>query len=184
MTTLLILAATFILLAFVSIFIYNNLVKQRNLVQEAWSIIDVMLKKRYDLIPNLVEIVKGYASHEKETLENVVAARNNAQKATDVDHKKLAEQNLNQAMMNLFAVAESYPNLKANANFQQLQTDLTVLETDLEKSRRYYNGAVRVYNTTVESFPNNIFANMFRFVKSTFFELDNPIERQNPQIKF
>ncbi|MFY1046997.1 LemA family protein [Chryseobacterium sp. GP-SGM7] len=164
--------------------IYNRLVKLRNLVQEAWSSIDVMLKKRHDLIPNLVETVKGYASHERETLENVTKARNLAVGADSVEGKEIAEKNLNQAMVNLFAVAEQYPDLKANANFQQLQAELSSIENDIEKSRRYYNGTVRENNTLVESFPSNIIANMYKFEKSKFFELDNIADREVPTVKF
>ncbi|MCD1116177.1 LemA family protein [Chryseobacterium turcicum] len=164
--------------------IYNRLVKLRNLVQEAWSSIDVMLKKRHDLIPNLVETVKGYATHERETLENVTKARNLAVSADSVEGKEAAEKNLNQAMMNLFAVAEQYPDLKANANFQQLQAELTSIESDIEKSRRYYNGTVRENNTLVESFPSNIVANMYKFEKSKFFELENIADREVPNVKF
>ncbi|MCU7615194.1 LemA family protein [Chryseobacterium sp. GMJ5] len=164
--------------------IYNRLVKLKNLVQEAWSSIDVMLKKRHDLIPNLVETVKGYATHERETLENVTRARNLAVGADSLEAKETAEKNLNQAMVNLFAVAEQYPDLKANTNFQQLQSELTSIEGDIEKSRRYYNGTVRENNTLVESFPSNIVANMFKFEKSTFFELENMAEREVPTVKF
>lgn len=164
--------------------IYNRLVKLRNLVQEAWSSIDVMLKKRHDLIPNLVETVKGYATHERETLENVTQARNQAVSASSVEGKEIAEKNLNQAMMNLFAVAEQYPDLKANTNFQQLQAELTSLESDIEKSRRYYNGTVRDQNNLIETFPSNIIANMYKFEKSKFFELDNIAEREVPSVKF
>ncbi|MCX8531702.1 LemA family protein [Chryseobacterium luquanense] len=164
--------------------IYNRLVKLRNLVQEAWSSIDVMLKKRHDLIPNLVETVKGYATHERETLENVTKARNLAVGADSVEGKEIAEKNLNQAMVNLFAVAEQYPDLKANANFQQLQAELSSIENDIEKSRRYYNGTVRENNTLVESFPSNIVANMYKFEKSKFFELENVADREVPSVKF
>lgn len=164
--------------------IYNRLVKLRNLVQEAWSSIDVMLKKRHDLIPNLVETVKGYATHERETLENVTRARNLALGADSVEAKEAAEKNLNQAMVNLFAVAEQYPDLKANANFQQLQAELSSIENDIEKSRRYYNGTVRENNTLVESFPSNIIANMYKFEKSKFFELENIADREVPSVKF
>ncbi|WP_210150822.1 LemA family protein [Chryseobacterium scophthalmum] len=164
--------------------IYNRLVKLRNLVQEAWSSIDVMLKKRHDLIPNLVETVKGYATHERETLENVTKARNLAVGADSVEAKEAAEKKLNQAMVNLFAVAEQYPDLKANANFQQLQAELSSIENDIEKSRRYYNGTVRENNTLVESFPSNIIANMYKFEKSKFFELENIADREVPNVKF
>ncbi|HMU13817.1 MAG TPA: LemA family protein [Flavobacteriales bacterium] len=173
-----------VLLAFYAIAIYNKLVKLKNLVAEAWSGIDVQLKKRYDLIPNLVETVKGYAAHEKETLENVTRARTAAQQATTVEGQQAAEKQLSGALMNLLAVAEQYPELKANTNFLELQATLQTVEGDIEKARRYYNGNVREQNTLIESFPSNIVANLFGFAKSVFFELENPAEKQNPQVKF
>lgn len=169
---------------FYGIGIYNKLVKLRTMVQEAWSSIDVMLKKRHDLIPNLVETVKGYATHERETFDSVTRARAAAMGANTVGEKEIAEKNLNQAMMNLNAVAEQYPDLKANANFMQLQAEISALEGDIEKSRRYYNGTVRENNILVDTFPSNIIANMFKFVKSAFFELDNVAEREVPAVKF
>jgi len=181
---ILIIIGVVVLFLLYAVSIYNRLVKLKNLVQEAWSSIDVMLKKRHDLIPNLVETVKGYATHEKETLENVTRARNQAVGAGSLEAKEAAEKNLNQAMMNLFAVAEQYPDLKANANFQQLQAELTSLEGDIEKSRRYYNGTARENNTLVESFPSNIVANMYKFEKVSYFELDNIAEREVPTVKF
>lgn len=181
---LIIVIALVVIFLLYGVSVYNKLVRLRNLVQEGWSSIDVMLKKRHDLIPNLVETVKGYATHEKETLENVTRARNLALGANSVEAKEAAEKNLNQAMMNLFAVAEQYPDLKANANFQQLQAELTSIENDIEKSRRYYNGTVRENNTAVESFPSNIIANMYKFEKSPFFELQNVAEREVPTVKF
>jgi LemA protein len=184
MIAIIIIIAVIVLFLLYGVSIYNRLVKLRNLVQEAWSSIDVMLKKRHDLIPNLVETVKGYASHERETLDSVTRARNQAVGANSVEGKEAAEKNLNQAMMNLFAVAEQYPDLKANTNFQQLQSELTSIENDIEKSRRYYNGTVRENNTLVESFPSNIIANMYKFEKSPFFELDNIAEREVPSVKF
>lgn len=184
MIPLLVVVALVVIVLFYGVSVYNKLVRLRNLVQEAWSSIDVMLKKRHDLIPNLVETVKGYATHERETLESVVNARNFAANANSVPATEAAEKNLNQAMMNLFAVAEQYPDLKANTNFQQLQSELTSLEGDIEKSRRYYNGTVRENNTTVESFPSNIIANMYKFEKSPFFELQNVAEREVPSVKF
>ncbi|MPS65959.1 MAG: hypothetical protein DI622_06760 [Chryseobacterium sp.] len=183
MVTLIIIGIIAIFLLY-AVSIYNRLIKLKNLVQEAWSSIDVMLKKRHDLIPNLVETVKGYATHERETLESVTRARNQAVGANSLEAKEAAEKNLNQAMMNLFAVAEQYPDLKANANFQQLQAELTSIENDIEKSRRYYNGTARENNTLVESFPSNIVANMFKFEKVSYFELDNIAEREVPTVKF
>ena len=181
---------TLIILAVIAIFffygisIYNRLVKLKTMVEEAWSSIDVMLKKRHDLIPNLVETVKGYATHERETFDSVTRARAAAMGANTIQEKEAAEKNLNQAMMNLNAVAEQYPDLKANTNFLQLQGELSALEGDIEKSRRYYNGTVRENNILVDTFPSNILANMFKFTKSTFFELDNVAERIVPSIKF
>ncbi len=183
MITLIILAAI-ALFFFYGISIYNRLVKLKTMVQEAWSSIDVMLKKRHDLIPNLVETVKGYATHERETFESVTRARAAAMSADGIEAKEAAEKNLNQAMMNLNAVAEQYPDLKANTNFLQLQGELSALEGDIEKSRRYYNGTVRENNILVDTFPSNIIANMFKFTKSVFFELDNIAERAVPSIKF
>lgn len=181
---LLIIIGVLVLIVLYAVSIYNHLIKLKNLVQEAWSSIDVMLKKRHDLIPNLVETVKGYATHEKETLENVTKARNLAAGANTVEGKEAAEKSLNQAMVNLFAVAEQYPDLKANANFQQLQAELSSIENDIEKSRRYYNGTARENNTLVESFPSNVIANMYKFEKAKFFELDNIAERAVPTVKF
>jgi len=184
MITIFVIAALVVLFLLYGVSIYNRLVKLRNLVQEAWSSIDVMLKKRHDLIPNLVETVKGYATHERETLDSVTRARTQAVGADSVQAKEAAEKNLNQAMMNLFAVAEQYPDLKANTNFQQLQSELTSIENDIEKSRRYYNGTVRENNTLVESFPSNMVANMYKFEKSPFFELQNIADREVPTVKF
>ena len=164
--------------------IYNRLVKLKVLVEEAWSGIDVQLKKRHDLIPNLIETVKGYATHEKETFQNVTEARNQAVAAKTVGEQQAAENKLNSSLMNLFAVAEQYPDLKANTNFMQLQDELTSLEADIEKSRRYYNGTVRDKNILIDTFPSNIVANIFGFVKSAFFELDNLEERAVPKVSF
>ncbi|MCT3922745.1 LemA family protein [Elizabethkingia anophelis] len=184
MIALIVVIALVVIVLLYGVSVYNKLVKFRNLVQEAWSSIDVMLKKRYDLIPNLVETVKGYATHERETLDSVTQARTMAKNAGSVQEKEAAEKNLNQVMMNLFAVAEQYPDLKANTNFQQLQNELSSLESDIEKSRRYYNGTVRENNTLVESFPSNIIANMYKFEKAPFFELQNTAEREVPSVKF
>ncbi|CAA7392382.1 LemA family protein [Chryseobacterium fistulae] len=184
MIPLIIVIGLAILFIMYGVSVYNRLVKLKNLVQEAWSSIDVMLKKRHDLIPNLVETVKGYAAHERDTLDSVTRARAQAVGASSVESKEAAEKNLNQAMMNLFAVAEQYPDLKANTNFQQLQNELTSIENDIEKSRRYYNGTVRENNTLVESFPSNVVANMYKFEKSPFFELQNIAEREVPTVKF
>lgn len=164
--------------------IFNRFVKLNALVEEAWSGIDVQLKKRYDLIPNLVETVKGYASHEKETFENVTRARANAQNASTVGEQQVAENQLNRSLMNLFAVAEQYPELKANENFLKLQDELSSVEADIEKSRRYYNGTARDKNILVDSFPSNIVASLFGFAKSAFFEIDQAEQREAPKVQF
>lgn len=184
MIVLIIIVALLVIFLLYGVGIYNRLVKLRTLVQEAWSSIDVMLKKRHDLIPNLVEAVKGYASHERETLDNVTSARTQALSANGVKEKEAAENQLSRAVTSLFAVAEQYPDLKANTNFQQLQTELANIEGDIEKSRRYYNGTVRDNNILIDSFPSNIIASMFSFVKSAFFELDNVAEREVPNVSF
>ncbi len=170
--------------AFYGIGVYNKLVKLKTLVEEAWSGIDIQLKKRHDLIPNLVETVKGYASHEKETFQKVTEARSQAANAKSVKNREIAENNLNKSLLNLFAVAEQYPELKANVNFLKLQDELSAIEADIEKSRRYYNGTVRQKNIIIDSFPSNIIAGMFGFAKSMFFELQNLAERNVPKVDF
>lgn len=184
MIALYVILALVVLVAFYAIGIYNRLVKLKNLVAEAWSGIDVQLKKRYDLIPNLVETVKGYAAHEKETFENVTKARAAAQQATTVEGQQVAENKLNSALVNLMAVAERYPDLKANTNFLELQSTLSAVEGDIEKARRYYNGNVREQNTLIESFPSNVIANAGGFAKSAYFELENAAEKNTPSVKF
>jgi len=184
MTTILLIAGIVLILVFYVISIYNRLIKLRTIVSEAWSGIDVQLKKRYDLIPNLLETVKGYASHERETFESVTKARNAAQSAQGVLDQQAAENNLNRSLMNLFAVAEQYPELKSNTNFLQMQQDLASIEQDIERSRRYYNGSVRDQNILIDSFPSNLVANNFGFQKSAFFELDNETERGVPKVSF
>ncbi len=179
-------------LVFLVIGIYNGLVKMRIRVDEAWSDIDVQLKRRYDLIPNLVETVKGYAKHESETLQAVMEARSkatainiDASQATADDMMALAgaQQGLSGALGKLFAVAENYPDLKANQNFLQLQNDLTETEDKIQASRRFYNGTVRDYNTKVETVPSNIIAGMFGFTKREFFDIEEK-ERENVSVKF
>ena len=164
--------------------VYNKLVRFRTLVEEAWSGINVQLKKRHDLIPNLMETVKGYATHERETFESVTRARTTAIQAQDVKAQEAAENQLSGALMRLMAISERYPELKSNQNFMQLQEQLGIIETDIEKSRRYYNGAVRQKNITIDTFPSNMVANMFSFDKSAFFELESEAEKAVPQIKF
>jgi len=168
------------------LFTYNRFVRLKVNVGEAWSDIEVQLKRRYNLIPNLVETVKGYAAHEKGTLENVVKARNAALKAegaSPAEHGR-TENVLTGALRQLFALAESYPNLKANENFAKLQGDLSLLEDEIQKSRRFYNGNVRVNNTLVEQFPSNLIARGFSFGKAEFFELEDAAERAVPKVAF
>jgi LemA protein len=163
---------------------YNGFVRMRNVVEEAFSTMDVYMKKRYDLIPNLVETVKGYAAHEQGTFEKVVHARNVAQNATTVEDKMAAENMLTGTLKSLFALAEAYPDLKANANFMDLQNQLQMVEVDITNSRKYYNATVKDYNTKTEQFPSNIIANMFHFQRKTMFELENESERQNVKVEF
>ena len=182
--TLIIIIAVAALVLFYFVGVYNKLVRKRSMVEEGWSGIDVQLKKRYNLIPNLVETVKGYATHEKETLEGVINARNKALKAEGVAAQTQAEQQLNTALANVFALSEAYPDLKANTNFLQLQQELSSIEGDIEKARRYYNATVRENNIMVESFPSNIVANSFGFFTSEYFELENENERATPKVEF
>lgn len=168
------------------IFIYNGLVKARQVKEEAWSGIDVQLKRRADLIPNLIETVKGYAAHEKGTLEQIVELRNKAQSvpAGDVAGRAQAEGMLSQALGKIFALAEAYPDLKANQNFSELQQSLETIEEEIQMSRRYYNGAARDLNVKVESFPSNLIAGPFGFAKAPFFEITNEADRAVPSVKF
>ncbi len=175
-------AAALVLILVVGI--YNKLVRQRNLVEEAWSGIDVQLKKRYSLIPNLVNTVKGYAAHEKDVFENVAAMRSAGMNAKTIEEHNKAENAITQALGRLFAVAENYPQLRANANFQDLQNQLSTIENDIQMARRYYNGTARNKNITVQSFPSNIVASMFGFTKSEYFELDDARERDTPIVDF
>jgi LemA protein len=164
--------------------LYNKLVRKRTQMEEGWSGIDVQLKKRYNLIPNLVETVKGYATHEKETLDAVISARNQALKADDIPSQRNAENQLNSALANVFALSEAYPDLKANTNFLQLQKELSSIEGDIEKARRYYNATVRENNIMIESFPSNLLAQSFSFEMGEYFELEDVGQRENPEVKF
>ncbi len=164
--------------------VYNRLVQLQSLSQEGWSGIDVQLKRRYDLVPNLVGVVEGYKIHEKEVLENVTKMRAASMSATTIDGKAEAEKGLTGALKTLFAVAENYPDLKANENFLSLQQELSTLETEIQLARRYYNGTARNLNIAVRSFPSNFIANMFGFAKASYFELDDKAEREAPKVKF
>lgn len=183
-TILYIILALVVLIPLYGIILYNQLVKFRNMVEEGWSGIDVQLKRRADLIPNLVETVKGYADHEKGVLEEVTRARAAATSAKGVDETGKAENMLTSALRQLFAVVEAYPDLKADDNFQQLQEQLAEIEDDLQKSRRYYNGSVRQLNTKVELFPSNIVASQFGFQQAVYFEIEDAASREAPKIDF
>ncbi len=163
---------------------YNRLVRLRVRVKNAWSQIDVQLKRRYDLIPNLIETVKGYAAHEKDTLERVVRARQTAEQAKGVKEQAQAENLLTGALRQLFALSESYPDLKANQNFMQLQEELTSTENKISFARQHYNNVVEEYNTAIQVFPAVIFAGMFGFVREDFFELEDTNQRQAPKVQF
>lgn len=163
---------------------YNSLVKLRNKTEEAFSTMDVYLKKRYDLIPNLVETVKGYAKHEKETLQSVIEARNGAVNSSSVEEQLQNEQGLTRALGRLFAVAEAYPDLKANQNFLDLQNQLKSIEGEIANARKYYNATVLDYNNKIEMFPSNIVAGMFNFKRKPMFEISNEEERENVKVSF
>jgi LemA protein len=164
---------------------YNGLIRLRNVVQESWRQIDVELKRRHDLIPNLVETVKGYAAHERETLEAVIAARTAAVAPGSGPAQQAMQENvLTQALGRLFAVAEAYPNLKANENFLALQNELTATEDRIAAGRRYYNANVRALNTKVESVPSNIVAGMFHITRAEYFAVEDQAEREAPSVSF
>jgi len=170
-----------ILLYFVGV--YNGLVSRRNQVREAWATIDTQLKRRYDLIPNLMETVSGAAKHEKETLNAVITARNSAMSAKGTDARGVAENALSGALKNIFALAENYPNLKANENFLELQRELGDTETKIQAARQFYNTVVMGLNNAVEQFPSNIVARMFGIGPEKLFEADES-ERKAPRVKF
>jgi len=166
------------------VIIYNSLVRLKNLVEEGWSGIDVQLKRRADLIPNLIETVKGYMGHERELLEKVTELRSKAMKAEKVGEKAKQEGELSRSLVNVLAVAENYPDLKANQNFLDLQEQLAKIEDEIQMARRYYNGTVRNLNIKIESFPSNIVANLFHFTKAEFFEVEDEADRKVPKVSF
>lgn len=183
--TILIILIIIAVLVFAVIAIYNKLVRLRNTVKSSWSDIDVQCKKRYDLVPNLVETVKGYASHEKAVFEKVTQARSMAMQASSPAEMAKAENMLRDTLKSLFAVAEAYPELKANANFLQLQSQLQELENNIESARRYYNAVVRDYNILIESFPSNLIASQFGFKQEELFQLEAPeVERKPIKVSF
>jgi LemA protein len=174
-----------VVLAIAVVVSYNRFVRQRNLVQESWRQVDVELHRRHDLIPNLVETVKGYASHERGTLEAVTTARAVAAAPGSTPAEQAQQENvLQQALRQLFAVAEAYPDLKASTNFQQLQSQLAETEDRIAAGRRFYNANVRALNTRVESFPSAIIAKMFSFQRAEYFTADDPEVRQAPGVSF
>ncbi|NNK72956.1 MAG: LemA family protein [Flavobacteriaceae bacterium] len=185
MGTFYILLGLIAVIVFIMIGIFNRFAKNRNMVQDAWSNIDVALKRRYDLIPNLVETVKGYAKHEKTTFEEVINARNRAMQVPqgDISGQIKAENQLQQTLRSIFALAEDYPDLKANENFKDLQDKLNLIEENLERSRRYYNGTVRENNTYGETFPAVMFAGMLKYQRYDFFETDEA-SRENIKVDF
>jgi len=184
MVILIVIVSVVILLGIYVIILYNSFVSKRNMLEEALSGIDVILKKRFDLIPNLVEAVKGYLTHEKETLANIVNLRNQALNAGSEDEKLELDKKLGSAVGTIFALAENYPDLKANTNFLSLQEELSEIETEIERSKRYYNATVREYNIAVESFPGNLVANSFGFPKKNFLEIENEKQRETPKVQF
>lgn len=185
-TVFIVLAALIVIVVGYVILTYNGLVRLRQMVREAWSGIDVQLKRRADLIPNLVETVKAYAGHERETLAAVTEMRTRAQAvpADNIAGRAAAEGMLGQALGRLMAVAEAYPDLKANENFRELQTALAAIEGEIQMARRYYNGSTRDLNVKVESFPSNLVAGQFGFSQAEFFELEDPADRALPKVAF
>ncbi len=184
MTAVLIAVGVLIVLALIYILIRNSMIGSRNRVDESWSGIDVQLKRRHDLVPNLVETVKGYATHERETFQKVTEARAQAMQAQGPAESSAAEGLLNAALTDLRAVAEQYPDLRATENFQQLSRNLSELEDEIQASRRIYNSNVQAYNTKIQIFPNSIVASTGGFTQREFFEITNAAEREPVQVSF
>lgn len=179
-----IIAIVVAIVVIIAIMMYNSFVSLKNKIDEAFSTMDVYLKKRYDLIPNLVETVKGYAKHESETLENVIKARNMAMNSQNMEDKVNGENMITSSLKSIFALAESYPDLKANENFNDLQNKLNRMEDEIASSRKYYNAVVKEFNTKTMQFPSNIIANMFNFTPKPFFEIADTAQRENITVKF
>jgi len=187
MTPTLIILAIIVVIVLAIIGMYNGLIRLKNRVDEAWSDIDVQLKRRFDLIPNLVATVKGYAAHEQGTFEKVIQARNatmSAMASGNIKQAAEAENALSGTLKSLFALSENYPDLKANQNFLELQKELTDTEDKVQAARRFYNGNVRDFNTKIEVFPTNIFANMLGFTKKEFFEIADAAEKEAVKVQF
>ena len=184
MTVVYIVIGVIIILVVYVITKYNAIVKLRNIRSQSFADIDVQLKLRFDLVPNLVETVKGYASHEKQTLENVTKARTSFMNASGIDDKMQADNMLTWALKSLFAVSENYPDLKANQNFLQLQTELSDIENKIAAARRFFNNATQEYNTYIQIFPSNIIANAFNFHEETLFGVSAPEERDAVKVSF
>ena len=178
------LGALLVILIIWLISLFNSLIRTRNRVNEAYSDIDVQLKRRYNLIPNLVETVKGYMTHEAKTLQAVTEARNIAMSAEEAPTRAKAENMLTGALKSLFAVSENYPDLKASANFAKLQDELSDTENKIQAARRFYNGQVRDFNTKIQVFPNNLVAQTMSFNKFAYFEVSDKKEKENVQVKF
>lgn len=172
------------LIVFYFIFTFNRLIRLKNLTQEGWSGIDVQLKRRTNLIPNLVETVKGYMGHERGVLEKVTELRHLSLSSTTLQERETNENMLTNALRQLFAVAENYPDLKASQNFIQLQQSLAATEDQIQLARRYYNGTVRDFNIVIQSFPSNMVAKVFHFAPAQFFEIEDTKEREVPSVKF
>jgi LemA protein len=183
MVTIIFLGVIFFLLGWL-IVIYNNLVRLRNMSKEGWSGIEVQLKRRADLIPNVLEAVKGYMGHERNLLSNVTELRAKSQSAREIGDKSRVEGELSRALANVFAVAEGYPDLKANQNFLDLQSQLGKIEEEIQLARRYYNGTVRELNIKIESFPSNLVAGFFRFTPAEFFEIEDKGDQTVPKVTF
>lgn len=180
----LIIVISFVVLLILWVIItYNGFIKLKNRCEEGFSTMDVYLKKRFDLIPNLVATVKGYAKHETETLEKVIAARNSGSR-NSMEEKIQDENQISNALRQIFALSESYPDLKADANFKELQAQLTKIEEDIANSRKYYNAVVVMFNTKCEMFPSNIIASIFHFTKKPLFSVDDESERENVKVEF
>jgi LemA protein len=184
MVYVLIIVGLLVLIGVIYVLIRNSIIGERNRVDEAWSGIDVQLKRRHDLVPNLVESVKGYATHERATFEKVTQARAAAMQATGPEEASKAETALSQALGGLRVVAEQYPDLRATENFQQLQRQLSELEDEIQASRRIYNSNVQDYNTTIQQFPMSIVAKQGAFTEKPFFEIGDAAEREAPQVSF